>query len=134
MFVNKDHHSENNSNINFDIAEHESTIFIDTSQHLSNHLLFNGDLINNQITNNNSNGGNKATGTTKNSQKKFNYRQPPPIKKTLRTTNNELSIEEIQANLPSVLIINANNSSINGNKTKLDATTIQKSTDNHLND
>ncbi len=84
MFVNKDHHSsENNSNNNFDIAEHESTIFIDTSQQSSNHLLFNGDLINNQISNNNSNSGNKATGNaTKSNQKKFNYRQPPPIKKT----------------------------------------------------
>ena len=126
MFANRDIQAENNSNGNFDIAEHESTIFNETSQQSSNHLLFNNDLIINQSLNNGNNIGNKTTAATKTNQKKFNYRQPPPVKKPPRTNTNDFNIEEIQANLPSVLIINSSNSS-SGNKPKVEEVTSHKS-------
>lgn len=110
MFENKDTKAENNSNNNFDITEHESTIFNETSQPSSNHLLFNNNSNSNQNLNNIGTSSNKTTSLTKTNQRKFNYRQPPPVKKPI-IDRHEFSIEEIQANLPSVLIINSNNSS-----------------------
>ena len=119
MFENKDIKAENNSNNNFDITEHESTIFNETSQPSSNHLLFNNSSNSNQNLNNISTSSNKTTSLTKANQKKFNYRQPPPVKKPT------ILAEEIQANLPSVLIINSNNSS-SGIKEKVEEITTQK--------
>ena len=126
MYPSKENNQTEISNNYFEVAEHQSTILIDAAQPSSNHLLFNNDATSPQNASNSSNTsntGNKSSMTSKNaSLKKINYRQPPPIKKPSRAANNEMNLEEMQANLPSVLIINSNTNSSTGNRVKTEET------------
>ena len=132
--VYKENTMDTYANVNTNHFETESTIFLDTNQPSSNHLLFNNDLLTDQATNSASaNGSNKAGDSASSKKaiaknialKKFNHhhiRHPPVLKKALRNSNSDLSIDEIQANLPSVLIINSNVSAVSL-KTKIDENT-----------